>query len=469
MKHNPFIFADRVPDGGRLTRWALAGLLALLVACGGNSSGSGSGSGGSNNPGGDGSLSGVDLSSALTTPGSLVNLPTNGAAVSGVVVDLDADNIGDGLDISGDEKPNMVYLSGDVGAGTVNQLSRAATSGSQSFGFYLAGDPSQTPYYFVLSEEEQIVISITPEAGGQLVTIVINEDGSVAGLDTTGDGQVDAGQEFIGGIIPAFSGESVVLNSACFVGTWIQNVENSGGEPPMQKIKGEPSSGYSRQTVQAILGGGFSGVRSYTFNQNGSYSFTEDDGVEMVNTENGTWKIFGPNLRLRPTEYGYGGTLEEAQTNSMPVEAPYVYETAASCGANNMTKRVFRPVNIADPEQLSGTWQFTERYYLVDENGGLILESILGLVRTVDPASGFHEQEVFTNFIDYGTGEPLAEPTVDVYDYYTRIESIDLASNLASITPDCSPDFVECGGPPLDAHWELWNGFWLDEAPFTRQ
>lgn len=138
----------------------------------------------------DGNGDSVNLSNELLTPGNVVDLPaTGGKTVAGKVVDIDEDNIGDGVDLSGSGTPEMVYLSGDVSGSSGAQLRQAA--GLDYLACYLAGNPEWV-YYFVPGDDGKIALSDDPaDPKKAKIKFVLNEDGSLAGLDSTGDGQAD--------------------------------------------------------------------------------------------------------------------------------------------------------------------------------------------------------------------------------------------------------------------------------------
>lgn len=157
----------------------------LLVGCGSEKTAAGAGNT-------------VSLSDSLTSPGQVVDVPASGekAAVNGVVIDQDQNGIGESLDLSGNGRGDMVYLSGSLNGRQKAGL-RMAASGEENLAFDANGD-GQTDYFFLLKDGQLVMSKTTdPEKAG--VTLQVT-GGEIQGFDETGNGTVD--NPALKGIVP---------------------------------------------------------------------------------------------------------------------------------------------------------------------------------------------------------------------------------------------------------------------------
>lgn len=138
----------------------------------------------------------VDLNAQLTTPGNIVDLPAQGGTLQGMVVDVDLDGAGDGLDIDGQNPPEMKLglISDDINARTTLALPRAKSAPAtvyETMAFYFSDNPTFN-LYFYLEDDESLQISYKSTGGPPNYFFIVDEDGKLAGLDEDGDGEVDS-------------------------------------------------------------------------------------------------------------------------------------------------------------------------------------------------------------------------------------------------------------------------------------
>lgn len=127
---------------------ALAGAIATtLIGCGGGAAGS--------------------VSTNECGPSELTK--AGGGCTSVKLVDTNGDNNADGVDVSGDGIPEMVFVAG----------------GPSTKGLDLNGDGNAD--YFLQTTDNKLRIFGTADASGVLVTVVVSPGGELIGLDSNGD------------------------------------------------------------------------------------------------------------------------------------------------------------------------------------------------------------------------------------------------------------------------------------------
>lgn len=173
---------------------------------------------------GGGDNSEFDLSQ-LTEVGALVEVPSNNfPAIRGRVVDSQGDEAADGLDLDGDNSPDLVYVA-DTGL-----LAEGATVAAQGdefvmFNFYNTDQflstedeshPDNHPMYFVVVDGAPAIASGSP-TGDASVQIIVSEGGSISGVDLDGDGAVD--YNWLANITPIFFASSGDFETCLEVGS----------------------------------------------------------------------------------------------------------------------------------------------------------------------------------------------------------------------------------------------------------
>jgi len=171
----------------------------------------------------------VNLPLVLSTVGNNIDFNTNGEAViRGIVVDTDGDDIGDGIDLDGDNNPEMIYVSGTLNSylryNDFFTIEKTVRGVKTHIPFFLKGAPDIT-YYFAIEENS---VTITIQTGEQYIEIIIVfEAGIILGFDINSDGIVDddtldgteptdvTGISYytIGGTVSGLLGEGLVIQN----------------------------------------------------------------------------------------------------------------------------------------------------------------------------------------------------------------------------------------------------------------
>jgi hypothetical protein len=141
----------------------------------------------------------INLAQSLQTPGKVFSMNSDPAGMTGVVLDTDSDGTGDGIDVSGDGQPNMIYGALDSGKTRANRVTTFAFSFSNS----------STQFYFYLMDEGTDKLGFTTNPQGPppvLIFTLDTETNTILGIDEDGDGSAD--QDILNGIeYFAFSSE----------------------------------------------------------------------------------------------------------------------------------------------------------------------------------------------------------------------------------------------------------------------
>lgn len=166
-------------------------------------------------------LVGDRLSKDLYSSGNTVGIPVSdsanaGAVIGANVVDLNGDDVGDGLDVSGNGSPDAVYLNSSVTSAT---LGKAASLPAVPEGVIIldVDKDSEADYYIKIVDSNTYTIRMSKnqDVSGDEVKVVV-ENVKILGFDEDGDGQADntALADVKPGIVsPGFGGACYYIDS----------------------------------------------------------------------------------------------------------------------------------------------------------------------------------------------------------------------------------------------------------------
>jgi hypothetical protein len=152
----------------------------------------------------------LSLTQKLGKKGSEIELPTySGNHIEGKVVDSDSDGKGDGLDLNGDNTPEMNYdLSGTLSAKITKNIFASFTKSESgdTIAFWFTGLTDNI--YYLIDDSGDILISNDTTLENAVITFVV-DSGLIQGLNTGSEGgAVDIAIDSLTGIAPLFTDSS---------------------------------------------------------------------------------------------------------------------------------------------------------------------------------------------------------------------------------------------------------------------